>query len=77
MTKVKSYTKVTADMVKDLWDNPNGNLYFRTTSSENTKVFEVVDGFDDYDEIKSPIISGIIEVIWIEGPYPGGWVEVE
>ena len=77
MIKVDRYTKVTADMVKERWDNPNGNLYFRRTNSENPKVFEVVDGFDDYRDIRSPIVLGIIEVIWIEGPCPGGWVEVE
>lgn len=77
MPKIKNYIKVTVDMVKNFWNNPNGNLYFRTTRSENPKVFEVVEGFDDYNEIRSPIVLGIIEVIWIEGPCPSAWVEVE
>ena len=71
--KVTNYTKVNPANIKKLYENPNGNLYY---AGKNEDTYQVVDGFLWW-ELYTPLASGRIKLIYIEGPSLGTNVELE
>lgn len=69
--KVKNYTKVNSKNLKELYNNPKGNIYV----TEDGKTYEVVDGFELY-EIREAMLAGFAGFIYIEGPSLGTNVEL-
>ena len=70
--KVTNYTKVNPANIKKLYENPNGNLYY---AGKNEDTYQVVDGFLWW-ELYTPLASGRIKLIYIEGPCLGTGVEI-
>lgn len=73
--KVKNYTMVNTENLKDLYNRPDGNLYFRVPLIKK-RCYEVCDGFT-YEELYAALCAEECELIWIEGPSLGIHVEVE
>jgi hypothetical protein len=70
--KVTNYTKVNPANIKKLYENPNGNLYY---AGKKEDTYQVVDGFLWW-ELYTPLASGRIKLIYIEGPSLGTGVEI-
>jgi hypothetical protein len=71
--KVTNYVKVNPANIKKLYENPNGNLYY---AGKKEDTYQVVDGFLWW-ELYTPLASGRIKLIYIEGPSLGTNVEIE
>jgi hypothetical protein len=70
--KVTNYVKVNPANIKKLYENPNGNLYY---AGKKEDTYQVVDGFLWW-ELYTPLASGRIKLIYIEGPSLGTNVEL-
>jgi hypothetical protein len=70
--KVTNYVKVNPANIKKLYENPNGNLYY---AGKKEDTYQVVDGFLWW-ELYTPLASGRIKLIYIEGPSLGTGVEI-
>lgn len=70
-----SYTRVTTENLKELYNNTEGNLYYRI-SDFPPSIYDVVDGFD-YEELLEGLVSGECELIYIAGPSLGINVKIE
>lgn len=68
------HTKVTPNNLKHLYDNPNGNLYFRIPYIKK-ELYEVCEGFD-YSELYWAVCAGECHLIWIPGPSLGTKVNI-
>ena len=68
------YKLVNPNNLKQLYNNPDGNLYFRVPLCKK-RLYDVCDGFS-YQELYSAVCAGECELIWIQGPSLGTGVEV-
>jgi hypothetical protein len=70
--KVTNYVKVNTANIKKLYENPNGNLYY---AGKKEDTYQVVDGFLWW-ELYTPLASGRIKLIYIEGPSLGTGIKI-
>jgi hypothetical protein len=70
--KVTNYVKVNPANIKKLYENPNGNLYY---AGKKEDTYQVVDGFLWW-ELYTPLASGRIKLIYIEGPSLGTGIKI-
>jgi hypothetical protein len=69
---VTNYVKVNPANIKKLYENPNGNLYY---AGKKEDTYQVVDGFLWW-ELYTPLASGRIKLIYIEGPSLGTGIKI-
>jgi hypothetical protein len=69
---VTNYVQVNPANIKKLYENPNGNLYY---AGKKEDTYQVVDGFLWW-ELYTPLASGRIKLIYIEGPSLGTGIKI-